>query len=193
MAHGPHRVDCHAAASGRAGAGRPHARRDRVRGIPLGASFSESDTFVKVEDTGRVQTYELKTTDRTLGPATVDSMKFNTVDGKFARVMVRYSGKEAHDRILSYLQERFGPLDRHSPARCHGRRREVLQLAGRRAKSSSATDLRTSQASSSSERSLSCRVQRGQFALDVLMASPCLHGQYLIPKPHGIFNPQFGP
>ena len=44
-------------------------------GIPWGASFSESDTFVKVEDTGRVQTYELKTADRTLGPATVDSMR----------------------------------------------------------------------------------------------------------------------
>lgn len=80
-------------------------------GIPWGASFSESDTFVKVEDTGRIQSYELKTTNRTLGPAAVDSMKFITVDGKFARVMVRYSGKEAHDRILSYLQERFGPLD----------------------------------------------------------------------------------
>jgi len=80
-------------------------------GIPWGASFSESDTFVKVEDAGRVQTYELTSTPRTLGPATVESMKFSTVDGKFARVMVRYSGKEAHDRILSYLQEQFGPLD----------------------------------------------------------------------------------
>lgn len=80
-------------------------------GIPWGASFSESDSFVKIEDSGRVQTYELKTTGRTLGPAPVDSMKFSTVDGKFARVMVRYSGKEAHDRILKYLQEQFGPLD----------------------------------------------------------------------------------
>src|SRR4026209_2930622 len=31
-------------------------------GIPWGAAFSESDTFVKTEDSGRTQTYELKGT-----------------------------------------------------------------------------------------------------------------------------------
>jgi hypothetical protein len=81
-------------------------------GIPWGATFSESDTFIKIEDSGRVQTYELKGTTPTLGPAPVDSMRFSTIDGKFARVMVRYSGKESHDRILGFLQERFGPQDR---------------------------------------------------------------------------------
>jgi hypothetical protein len=30
-------------------------------GIPWGATFSETDTFIKVEDTGQSQTYELKT------------------------------------------------------------------------------------------------------------------------------------
>lgn len=80
-------------------------------GIPWGAAFTESDTFVKVEDAGRVQTFELKTTPHTLGPATVDSMKFSTIDGKFARVMVRYTGKETHDRLLHFLQQQFGPID----------------------------------------------------------------------------------
>lgn len=81
-------------------------------GIPWGAAFSESDTFIKTEDSGRVQTYELKGTAPALGPAPVDSMRFSTIDGKFARVMVRYSGKESHDRILGFLQQQFGPLDR---------------------------------------------------------------------------------
>ncbi len=80
-------------------------------GIPWGATFTESDQFVKVEDAGRVQTFELTSTPRTLGPATVESMKFNTIDGKFARVMVRYTGKETHDRLLHYLQQQFGPID----------------------------------------------------------------------------------
>lgn len=80
-------------------------------GIPWGATFTESDQFVKVEDAGRVQTFELTSTPRTLGPATVESMKFNTIDGKFARVMVRYTGKETHDRLLQYLQQQFGPID----------------------------------------------------------------------------------
>lgn len=113
-------------------------------GIPWGASFSESDTFVKVEDTGRVQTYELKATGRSLGSATVDSMKFSTVDGKFARVMVRYSGKEAHDRILSYLQERFGPLDQ-TPGQVAGGAVKFFNWQGDESEIILRYDLRTSQ------------------------------------------------
>ena len=94
-------------------------------GIPWGAAFSESDTFIKIEDSGRVQTYELKGTAPTLGPAPVDSMRFSTIDGNFARVMVRYSGKESHDRILSFLQQQVRPAGPDSgPGR--RRRREVL-------------------------------------------------------------------
>ena len=80
-------------------------------GIPWGAAFTESDQFVKVEDAGRIQTYELTSTPRKLGPATVESMKFSTIEGKFARVMVRYTGKETHDRLLTFLQQQFGPID----------------------------------------------------------------------------------
>jgi hypothetical protein len=81
-------------------------------GIPWGATFSETDTFAKIEDAGRTQTYELKTGVPSLGPAKVDSMRFMTVDGKFARVTVRYQGKATHDQILTYLQSRYGSLDR---------------------------------------------------------------------------------
>jgi hypothetical protein len=81
-------------------------------GIPWGAAFSETDTFVKVEDTGRAQTYELKTGAPSLGPVKVDSMRFMTSEGKFARVTVRYQGKATHDRIIAYLQSLYGSLDR---------------------------------------------------------------------------------
>lgn len=81
-------------------------------GIPWGATFSETDTFVKIEDAGRSQTYELKTGAPSLGPAKVDSMKFLTLDGKFARVTVRYQGKATHEQVLAYLQSRYGSLDR---------------------------------------------------------------------------------
>ena len=81
-------------------------------GIPWGATFSESDTFVKVEDTGRSQTYELKAEAPTLGTAKVDSMRFVTSEGKFSRVTVRYQGKATHDLIIAYLQSLYGPLDR---------------------------------------------------------------------------------
>ena len=81
-------------------------------GIPWGATFSETDTFVKIEDTGRSQTYELKTGAPSLGTAPVDSMQFVTSEGKFARVTVRYQGTATHDKILAYLQSLYGALDR---------------------------------------------------------------------------------
>jgi len=81
-------------------------------GIPWGATFSETDTFMKVEDAGRSQTYELKTGAPSLGPVKVDSMRFVTSEGKFARVTVRYQGKATHDQILAYLQSLYGSLDR---------------------------------------------------------------------------------
>ena len=81
-------------------------------GIPWGTTFLETDTFMKVEDAGRSQTYELKTGTPSLGPVKVDSMRFVTSENKFARVTVRYQGKAIHDQILTYLQSLYGPLDR---------------------------------------------------------------------------------
>ena len=81
-------------------------------GIPWGATFSETDTFMKVEDAGPSQTYELKTGVPLLGPVKVDSLRFVTSEGKFARVTVRYQGKATHDQILAYLQSLYGLLDR---------------------------------------------------------------------------------
>ena len=81
-------------------------------GIPWGAALSESDTFGQVEDAGRLKTYELKNGSLMLGRTKVESMKFLTIDEKFARVTVRFVGKAAHDEILAFLQARYGPLDR---------------------------------------------------------------------------------
>jgi hypothetical protein len=81
-------------------------------GITWGSILSEIDSFTIVEDAGRSKTYERKTGVPSLGPATVDSLRFVTVENKFMRVTVRYQGKTNHDRILAYLQSLYGPLDR---------------------------------------------------------------------------------
>jgi hypothetical protein len=39
-------------------------------------------------------------------------MKFITIDDRFARVTVRYHGKDAHDQLLAFLQSRYGAIDR---------------------------------------------------------------------------------
>ena len=74
----------------------------RLRPLPGGA----------ILPAGWLKTYELKGGAPSFGPAKVDSMKFTTVDDKFARVTVRYQGKETHDQLLNFLQSRYGPLDR---------------------------------------------------------------------------------
>lgn len=80
--------------------------------IPWGATFSEADQFVKVEDAGHLQTYEVKGKPPAIGTTPVDSMRFTTFESQFGRVTVRYSGKDAHEGILTYLQAKYGPLDR---------------------------------------------------------------------------------
>lgn len=80
--------------------------------IPWGSTFSENATFKQVEDAGRLKTYELASGQAKLGTIVVASMKFMTIDDKFARVTVRYEGKDSHDQILAYLQSKYGPLDR---------------------------------------------------------------------------------
>lgn len=81
-------------------------------GIPWGATLSDKDRFVSFEDTGRFQTYERKDQSPMLGTTPVDSMRFTAFQHKFGRVTVRYSGKDTHDAILTYLQSQYGPLDR---------------------------------------------------------------------------------
>ena len=98
-------------------------------GIPWGATFSETDTFIKVEDAGRSQTYELKIGTPSLGTVQVDSMRFVTSEGKFARVTVRYQGKATHDQILAYLQSLYGPLDR-TPGQIAGGPVKVFSWTG---------------------------------------------------------------
>lgn len=113
-------------------------------GIPWGAAFAESDTFVRVEDSGRAQTYELKGAAPALGSAPVDSMRFSTIDGGFARVTVRYNGKETHDRLLGFLQQRFGPLDR-TPGQIAGGAVKFFNWQGADSEIILRYDVRTSQ------------------------------------------------
>jgi hypothetical protein len=81
-------------------------------GIPWGTLLAEMEHFVCVEDAGRLQTYEHTNQAPAIGTAPVDSLRFTTFEKKLGRVTVRYSGKETHERILTYLQTKYGPLDR---------------------------------------------------------------------------------
>ncbi len=80
-------------------------------GIPWGAALSETTDFALVENSAHVKGYELKAGPPPLGPATVDAMRFLTIEEQFARVTIRYHSKETHQQIVSYFQSQYGPLD----------------------------------------------------------------------------------
>lgn len=80
--------------------------------IPWGTMFSDQARFVKIEDAGLMQTYELKERPPKLGATPVDSMRFTTFQDRLGRVTVRYRGSATHEAILAHLQSTYGPLDR---------------------------------------------------------------------------------
>lgn len=80
--------------------------------ISWGSILGEMKTFTKIDDAGRVQTYELSGQAPMLGGAPVDSLRFTTFENKLGRVTARYTGQASHSKILSYLESKYGPLDR---------------------------------------------------------------------------------
>lgn len=80
--------------------------------ISWGTSLEELKVFTKIDDAGRLQTYELSGQPPRLGTVPVDSLRFTTFEKKFGRVTVRYTGHASHAKILAYLESTYGPLDR---------------------------------------------------------------------------------
>ncbi len=80
-------------------------------GIPWGATLSEAPAFPLTYSEDRIKEYQLKQEPLLLGNVPVQSMKFSTVDGRFARVTVRYQGAQQHAAMLQHLQALYGPLD----------------------------------------------------------------------------------
>jgi hypothetical protein len=80
--------------------------------IPWGATLPKEERFTKIEDAGRLQTYEQNGRPPLLGTIPVDSVRFTTFEKKVGRVTVRYSSNATHERIMMYLQSTYGLLDR---------------------------------------------------------------------------------
>ena len=81
-------------------------------GVTWGTALGTSENY-DLKDAGeRIKRYERKDAAVALGDITVDALHFFTIDGKFARVTIRYHGKAVHDQVLKLLQTKFGPIDR---------------------------------------------------------------------------------
>jgi hypothetical protein len=80
-------------------------------GIAWGVPLDGRPGFERVENAGRIKTYERRGGSFTIGRSQVDSIRYVEIDGQFARVMVRYRGKATHDAVLADLQAQHGPSD----------------------------------------------------------------------------------
>ena len=82
------------------------------QGIVWGSALTTSPDLTLSETGEHVNGYDLKGNPPPLGDATVESMRFYTYDGAFARVIIRYRGNTTHDQVMAHLQSRFGPVER---------------------------------------------------------------------------------
>jgi hypothetical protein len=82
-------------------------------GLAWGSSLAQREDLKLVDSgSGEIRGYDRKEGPIPLGQATVDFMRYIAIGDKFARVTVRYHGKDTHNQVLAYLQSLYGQLDR---------------------------------------------------------------------------------
>jgi hypothetical protein len=59
-----------------------------------------------------VNEYQLRDSPPSYAGVSVESLRFLSVDEKFARVTIHYQGDDRHKQILTYLEHQFGALER---------------------------------------------------------------------------------
>lgn len=80
-------------------------------GIAWGAALDNRPDLTLISTARRIKEYDFKSGPGPLGEAKVEMMRLSTVDGKFARVTIRYRGQLTHTQVLTHLQAQYGPLD----------------------------------------------------------------------------------
>lgn len=92
----------------------PSAQSPGFQGIAWGSALADVSQLVPVERSGRVNVYQYKERPPHFAQETVDAVKLYAIDGKFARVMIRYRGEATHTRLKQVLESRYGK-NQHRP------------------------------------------------------------------------------
>lgn len=92
----------------------PSAQSPGFQGISWGSALADVSQLVLIERNGRVNVYEYKERPPHFAQETVDAVKLYAIDGKFARVMIRYRGEATHTRLKHVLESRYGK-NQHRP------------------------------------------------------------------------------
>ena len=79
-------------------------------GIEWGTSLLSHPDLTLVELDERINTFQFQALRSPLSSIAVESVKLLSIDGQFARVMIRYQGSQVHSQIMEYLQAHFGAI-----------------------------------------------------------------------------------
>ncbi len=80
--------------------------------IPWGASLSSRQDLETIRTSPHIIEYLLKVAPSSFAGTEMTSILYLSVDDQFARVTIRYQGDHVHRQVLSFLENRFGRLER---------------------------------------------------------------------------------
>jgi len=80
--------------------------------IIWGSALESRPDMEVTRKTQHVIEYQLKNTPAAFAGIPVESVRLSSIEKQFARVTIRYRGEEIHKRLLAYLEQEFGPIER---------------------------------------------------------------------------------
>jgi len=80
-------------------------------GIQWGEPLTSKTDLLLIDPDERIYTFRYQHSPPKLANITVESIKLLSIDGQFARVMIRYTGDNTHAQIMNYLETKFGRIE----------------------------------------------------------------------------------
>jgi len=93
-------------------------------GIRWGTDLHTLSQLTLVEPDDRIHAYQFKEGSLRFANTTVETLRLLTIDDKFARVLIRYQGEDAHQAIMKYLTSHYGPVIRRPGSMVRGLNQE---------------------------------------------------------------------
>lgn len=79
-------------------------------GIKWGTPLHSMKRLSLIDLDERIQTYRFTNNSFQFANTKVESLHLLSIDGKFARVMIRYHGEKTHQGIMQYLTNQYGKV-----------------------------------------------------------------------------------
>ena len=94
------------------------------KGIKWGTALHTLNHLTLVDPDDRIQEYQFKEDSLQFADTKVETLRLLTIDGKFARVMIRYHGENTHQTIIKYLSAQYGKIQRQRGSMVRGLNQE---------------------------------------------------------------------